>query len=62
MPSVKISGEVTIGDRNFLGVNSVILQQIKIGNDTVIGANSLIIRRTKDGMTYVGSPASIIKY
>lgn len=62
MPSVKVSGEVLIGDRNFFGVNSVILQQIKIGNDTVIGANSLIIRRTKDGMTYVGSPASIIKY
>lgn len=62
MPAVKISGEVFIGNRNFFGVNSVILQQITIGNDTVIGANSLIIRKTKDGMTYVGSPASIMKY
>jgi len=62
MPSVKISGEVTIGNRNFFGVNSVVLQQIKIGNDTVIGANSLIIRKTKDGMTYVGSPAKIVSY
>jgi sugar O-acyltransferase (sialic acid O-acetyltransferase NeuD family) len=62
MPAVKISGEVKIGNRNFLGVNSVILQQIVIGKDTVVGANSLIIRKTKDGMTYVGSPASIIKY
>lgn len=62
MPAVKISGEVTIGNRNFFGVNSVVLQQIKIGNDTVVGANSLILRKTKDGMTYVGSPASIIKY
>ena len=62
MPAVKISGEVKIGDRNFFGVNSVVLQQIKIGNDTVVGANSLILRKTKDGMTYVGSPASIIKY
>jgi len=62
MPAVKISGEVTIGKRNFFGVNSVVLQQIKIGNDTVVGANSLILRKTKDGMTYVGSPASIIKY
>ncbi len=62
MPSVKISGEVRIGDRNFFGVNSVVLQQIKIGNDTVIGANSLILRKTKNGMTYVGSPASIVKY
>ena len=62
MPAVKISGEVKIGNRNFLGVNSVVLQQVKIGNDTVIGANSLILRKTKDGMTYVGNPASIIKY
>ena len=62
MPSVKISGEVRIGDRNFFGVNSVVLQRIKIGNDTIIGANSLILRKTKDGMTYVGSPASIVKY
>jgi len=62
MPAVKISGEVTIGNRNFFGVNSVVLQQIKIGNDTVVGANSLILRKTKDGMTYMGSPASIIKY
>lgn len=62
MPSVKISGEVKIGNSNYLGVNSVVLQQIPIGNNTVVGANSLIIRKTKDGMTYVGSPASVIKY
>ena len=62
MPSVKISGEVTIGDRNFFGVGSIVLQQIKIGNDTTVGANSLILRKTKDGMTYVGSPAIIVKY
>jgi len=61
MPAVKISGEVQIGDRNFFGVNSIVLQQIRIGNDTVVGANSLILRNTKDGMTYFGSPASIIK-
>jgi len=62
MPAVKISGEVTVGDRNFFGVGSLVLQQIKIGNDTTIGANSLIIRKTKDGLTYVGSPATIVRY
>ena len=62
MPGVKISGEVNIGDRNIFGANSVVLQQIKIGNDTIVGASSLILRKTKDGMTYVGNPASIIKY
>ena len=62
MPAVKISGEVKIGNKNFFGVNSTVLQQINIGNETVIGASSLVLRKTKDGMTYVGNPASIIKY
>lgn len=62
MPAVRISGEVNIGNRNFFGVSSVVLQQIKVGNDTVIGANSTILRKTKDGNTYVGNPASIVKY
>ena len=62
MPAVKISGEVFIGERNFLGVGSTILQQVRIGNDTVVGANSLVLRNTKDGMTYIGNPASIMKY
>lgn len=62
MPNVKVSGEITIGDKNYFGVGSTILQQIKIGNNTTIGANSLIIRKTKDGMTYVGNPATVMKY
>lgn len=62
MPNVNISGEVSIGDRNYFGVKSTVLQQIRIGNDTTIGANSLILRKTKDGMTYIGNPASILKY
>jgi sugar O-acyltransferase (sialic acid O-acetyltransferase NeuD family) len=62
MPDVNISGKVVIGNKNYFGVNSTVLQQIRIGNETIIGANSLVLRKTKDGMTYVGNPASIIKY
>lgn len=62
MPNVKVSGEITIGNKNYFGVGSSILQQIKIGNNTTVGANSLIIRKTKDEVTYVGNPATIIKY
>lgn len=62
MPATRVSGEVQIGNVNFFGVNSVVLQQLAIGSNTIIGANSLIIRKTKDGQTYMGNPASIIKY
>ena len=61
MPSTKISGDITIGDRNFFGASSVILEKLTIGNDTTIGANSLIFRNTKDKNTYIGNPASIVK-
>jgi sugar O-acyltransferase (sialic acid O-acetyltransferase NeuD family) len=62
MPAVCISGGVHIGERNFIGVNSVILQYNTIGNDTTVGAGSVIIRNTKNDSTYVGNPATKIKY
>lgn len=62
MPAVRISGDVHIGDCNYFGVSSVVLQKIKIGDSIVLGANSTLIRKTKDGNTYVGNPATAIKY
>lgn len=62
MPAVKISGGVHIGEGNFIGVNSVILQYKSIGNDTTIGAGAVVLRNTKDGNTYVGNPATKVKY
>lgn len=62
MPSVSISGEVSIIELNFFGVSSVVLQRLKIGKNTIVGANSLITRSTKDNQTYVGSPATILRY
>lgn len=62
MPSVRISGEVTVGEENFFGCASVVLQQVRIGNRTTVGAGSVVMRKTKDGNTYVGNPASMVKY
>ena len=62
MPAVRLSGEVKIGDENFIGCAAVVLQQIRVGSQTTIGANSSVIRKTKDGCTYVGNPATRVKY
>jgi len=62
MPGVTISGDTRIGNENYFGVSAVLLQKKKVGNNTVVGAGSVIIRSTKDHATYIGNPATIIKY
>lgn len=61
MPNTRISGESVLGDRNFFGVNSLMLQGLRVGNDTRIGAASVIMRNTKDDFLYFGNPAHRIK-
>lgn len=57
MPSCNISGGVIMGECNFMGVKSVILQYLKVGNNVKIGAGSIVLRNTKDGYLYIGIPA-----
>ena len=53
-------GRVTIGDRVFIGAESVILPGVTIGNDVIIGANSTVTHDIPEGMVAVGSPARVI--
>lgn len=57
MPSCNISGGVTMGECNFMGVKSVILQYLNVGNHVKIGAGSILMRNAKDGYLYIGVPA-----
>lgn len=61
MPSVNISGGVKMGNCNFMGLQSSILQCLKVGDNTRIGAGSIIMRNTKDGFLYVGVPAKKVE-
>ena len=54
---VEVQMEVEIGDANFFGVGSIILQQIRIGNEIRLGAGSVLMAKPKDGKLYVGNPA-----
>ena len=53
-------GCVTIGDRVFVGAESVILPGVTIGSDVIIGANSTVTHDIPNGMVVVGSPARVI--
>lgn len=57
MPGVRISGEVTIGNNNFFGVMSIVLQQLKVKNNTKLAAGSVLMTKPKEGLLYMGVPA-----
>ena len=53
-------GRVTIGDRVFIGAESVVLPGVTIGNDVIIGANSTVTHDIPSNSVAVGSPARVI--
>jgi len=57
MPSCNISGGVVMGDCNFMGLKSAVLQYLKIGNNVKLGTGSILMRNAKDGYLYIGIPA-----
>lgn len=50
-------GKVVIGDRVFIGAESVILPNVRIGDDVIVGANSTVTHDLESGFVYAGSPA-----
>lgn len=58
---VNIYDGVEIGDDSWIGINSVIVGNVKIGKHVVIGANSVVTKSIPDYSIAVGAPAKIIK-
>ncbi len=52
---------VYIGDGSYIGINVVIVGNVKIGKHCVIGANSVVTKDVPDNCVAVGTPARIIK-
>jgi sugar O-acyltransferase (sialic acid O-acetyltransferase NeuD family) len=61
MPGSVVSGNVTLGDKVYLGTNSSIREKITICNDVIIGLNTGIVKDIKDSGVYVGTPIKKIK-
>lgn len=53
--------KVSIGGGSYIGINAVIVGNVKIGNHCVIGANSVVTKDVPDYCVAVGSPARVIK-
>ena len=52
---------ITVGDRVWIGGNSVILPGVSIGSDTVIGAGSIVTKDIPAGVIAVGNPCRVIR-
>jgi sugar O-acyltransferase (sialic acid O-acetyltransferase NeuD family) len=62
MPSVNISGEVTIGEGVYVGTGAKIVNQLEIGDYTIVGAGAVVSKTLPAHCTAVGVPAKPIKF
>jgi abequosyltransferase len=53
--------QVTIGDEAWIGINAVIMGNVKVGKHSVIGANSVVTKDVPDYCVAVGNPAKVVK-
>ena len=52
---------VKIGDRCWIGANSIILPGVTNGNNVIVGAGSVVTKDIPSNVVVVGSPAKIIR-
>lgn len=53
-------GCIEVGSNVFIGVNSIILPNVKIGSNVIIGAGSVVNKDLECGYVYAGVPAKKI--
>ncbi|MDA2736505.1 acetyltransferase [Bacillus cereus group sp. Bc015] len=60
-PGVHLAGTIKVGRGTWLGIGSVVSNNISITNGCRIGAGALVIRNINEVGTYVGVPVTKIK-
>jgi acetyltransferase-like isoleucine patch superfamily enzyme len=54
-------GETVIGDRVFIGVNSVVSPGVKIGEGSIIGASSVVSKDIPPNSLVLGNPPQVVR-
>lgn len=54
-------GHVYIGEKTFIGCNTIICKSVEIGKQSVIGAGSVITKNIPDNEVWAGNPAKFIR-
>jgi carbonic anhydrase/acetyltransferase-like protein (isoleucine patch superfamily) len=60
-PSVIIAGNVNIGSRTFIGMNSSVSENLEIGSGCIVGANSFVNSSLENSSTYYGTQARKVR-
>lgn len=59
-PGVHLGGSVSIGKTTWLGIGSIVANNIKICENCIIGAASLVLKDIIVQGTYIGSPVKLL--
>jgi bifunctional UDP-N-acetylglucosamine pyrophosphorylase / glucosamine-1-phosphate N-acetyltransferase len=57
----EVKNRTEIGDRAFVGVDTMLVAPVKLGKDARTGAGSVVTKDVPDGATAVGVPARVIR-
>lgn len=60
-PGVHLAGTVEIGKETWIGIGTIVNNDIKITNGCTVGAGSLVIKDINEIGTYIGHPTTRIK-
>ena len=62
MPSINWrTGHVYIGDDTFIGMGTLICNDVRIGKNCIVGAGSVVTKNIPDNEIWAGNPARFIK-
>jgi UDP-perosamine 4-acetyltransferase len=60
-PQCGLAGNVTVGERSFLGIGSRVIPEVSIGDDVTVGAGSVVIKDLESKQTVAGVPTRRLK-